>query len=208
MDRNKHLQRGIRLEAFTIGWNVLEGCIAVGAGIVAGSIALTAFGFDSFIETTSGIVLLLHLRDQAREQSENAREAAERRATMIAGALLMILAVVVGFESVRRLAGFGSEAKESTLGLILTGVSLVVMPILAWAKLKTAAALKSRALRADGFETITCAWLSATTLGGLALNAAFGWHWADPAAALVLVPLIFREGLESWRGECHCAGDH
>lgn len=187
---------------------MLEGCIAVGAGIVAGSIALTAFGFDSFIETTSGIVLLLHLRDQAREQSENAREAAEQRATMIAGALLMLLAVVVGFESVRRLAGFGSKAEESTIGLILTGISLVVMPILAWAKLKTATALNSRALRADGFETITCAWLSATTLGGLALNSAFGWHWADPVAALVLMPLIFREGLESWRGECQCADEH
>jgi divalent metal cation (Fe/Co/Zn/Cd) transporter len=89
--------------------------------------------------------------------------------------------------------------------LILTGVSLVVMPILGWAKLKTARALGSGALRADAYETITCAWLSLTTLVGLILNATLGWWWADPLAALVLVPLLVREGLEGWRGDhCHC----
>jgi divalent metal cation (Fe/Co/Zn/Cd) transporter len=88
--------------------------------------------------------------------------------------------------------------------MALTGLSLVIMPVLAYAKLKTARALDSRALRADTYETTTCTWLSLTTLTGLLLTAAFGWTWADPLAALILVPLIAREGLEGWREEeCH-----
>ena len=84
---------------------------------------------------------------------------------------------------------------------MLTAIALVVMPLLGWAKLHTARALGSGALRADAYETITCAWLSLTTLSGLILNAALGWWWADPLAALVIVPLVIREGLEGWRGE-------
>jgi divalent metal cation (Fe/Co/Zn/Cd) transporter len=97
----------------------------------------------------------------------------------------------------RRLLGFGAEAQESKLGIALTAVSLVVMPLLGWVKLRAAASLSSGALRADAYETITCAWLSLTTLLGLILNAAFGWWWADPLAALAIVPLALREGLEA-----------
>ena len=101
----------------------------------------------------------------------------------------------------RRLFGFGSVAEESRLGIVLTAISMIIMPVLGWAKLRTAVALHSGALRADAYETITCSWLSLTTFLGLALNAAFGWWWADPLAALAIVPLAVREGLEGWRGE-------
>ena len=118
--------------------------------------------------------------------------------------LTVVLPVLAGYiviDAGRRLLGFGAEAQKSWVGIALTAVSLIVMPLLGWAKLRTAAGLRSRALRADAYETIACAWLSLTTLAGLALNALFGWWWADPLAALILVPLIVREGLEGLRGE-------
>jgi divalent metal cation (Fe/Co/Zn/Cd) transporter len=97
-----------------------------------------------------------------------------------------------------RLFGYGAEPRPSEIGIIVTAAALVAMPVLAWLKFRTARALRSRALRADAFETIACAWLSATTLVGLALNFAFGWRWADPLAALLLVPMIAREGIEAF----------
>ena len=124
----------------------------------------------------------------------------------MAGTLLLLLAVYIVVDAGRRLLGFGAEAERSILGIALTAVSLVVMPFLGWAKLRTARRLGSGALRADAYETIACAWLSLTTLAGLVLNATLGWWWADPLAALCLVPLIVREGLEGWKDEC-CAGE-
>lgn len=205
--RLPQLRRGVRLEAFTVGWNVLEGLIAVAAGAAAGSIALVGFGVDSFVETTSGVVVGLRLRDELRGRSREHAEQLERRAARVAGLLLVVLAAYVLLEAGRRLLGFGAQARESPVGIALTAVSLVVMPLLGRAKLRTAAALGSRALRADAFETVACAWLSLTTLVGLALNALLGWWWADPAAALALVPLIVREGLEGLRGEEHEAAE-
>jgi divalent metal cation (Fe/Co/Zn/Cd) transporter len=124
----------------------------------------------------------------------------ERRAARGAGFLLLALAVYLIAESAHVL-WTGERPEASTLGIALTSLSLIVMPLLARAKLKTADRLESRALRADAHETIVCAWLSATTLLGLALNAALGWWWADPVAALAMLPLIVREGIEAWRGE-------
>lgn len=182
-----------------MAWNVVEGVIAIAAGWVAGSIALTGFGIDSFIETTSGAVVGWRLRRELRGLSMERAERLERRTARVAGALLMGLAVFILVEAGRRLLGFGEPAQTSAVGIVLTAVSLVVMPVLGWAKLQTARQLGSRALRADAFETIACAWLSLTTLTGLALRASFGWGWADPLAGLVLVPLIVREGWESWQ---------
>ena len=200
------LRRGLLLEGITVAWNLLEGVIAVGAGVVSGSVALIGFGIDSFVETTSAVVVGWRLAGELRGRSAEASERSERRASRIAGALLLVLAVYVVIDAGRRLLGFGEEAEPSLLGIILTAVSLAVMPFLGWVKLRTARALNSRALRADAYETIACAWLSLTTLVGLVLNALLGWWWADPLAALCLVPLIVREGLEGWRGEC-CCGD-
>ena len=204
VSRQQLLQQGIRYEYFSIGWNIIEGCIAVGAGVMAGSVALTGFGIDSFIETASAVVVCWRLSHE-RQGCDGANvEQIERRTARIAGVLLLGLAVYVAVESGRRLLGYGRPAEESLVGITLTAVSAVVMPLLGMAKLQTAKALNSGALRADAYETITCAWLSLTTLAGLALNAGLGWWWADPAAGLVLVPLIVREGIEGLRGGCTC----
>jgi divalent metal cation (Fe/Co/Zn/Cd) transporter len=203
--RRQWLRRGIGLEAATVGWNVIEGVIAVSAGVLASSVALIGFGVDSFVETTSGAVVWWRLRAElvGHLDDDERAEALEHRAGRIAGALLLGLALYVVIDAGRRLSGFGAEAQGSRLGMVLTAISLVVMPVLGWAKLRTAAALGSGALRADAYETIACSWLSLTTLAGLVLNAAFGWWWADPVAALAIVPLVVREGLEGWRGQCH-----
>jgi divalent metal cation (Fe/Co/Zn/Cd) transporter len=195
------LKRAFALEVITVAWNIVEGLIATIAGALAGSVALVGFGVDSFIETASGVVVGWRFHLELRERSPERTEEIERKASRIAGGLLLALAAYILIEAGRRLAGLGREAEESFIGIALTFISLIVMPLLGWSKLRTARALGSKALRADAYETIACAWLSLTTLGGLVLNAAFGWAWADPLAACVLVPLIVREGLEGLRGE-------
>jgi divalent metal cation (Fe/Co/Zn/Cd) transporter len=195
------IRRAVRLETAVIAWNLVEGVVAVAAGVAAESVALLGFGIDSFIELASAVVVLHWLWEEARGTSTAAAELLERRAKRVAGVLLLALAAYITFESVRRLLGYGAQAEESLVGIALTSLSLVVMPLLGWAKLRTAAALRSGALRADAFETIACAWLSLATLVGISLNAIFGWAWADPAAALLLVPLLIREGGEGLRGE-------
>jgi divalent metal cation (Fe/Co/Zn/Cd) transporter len=199
--REALLRRGFLLEVTTLAWNLVEGVVAIAAGTLSSSVALIGFGVDSFVETASAAVVGWRLRAELRGRSPESAEAIERRTSRIAGALLLLLALYITIDAGRRLAGFGAEARESLVGIVLTAVSLVVMPFLGWAKLRTARALGSGALRADAYETIACAWLSLTTLGGLVLNATLGWWWADPLAALLLVPLIVREGLEGWRGE-------
>jgi divalent metal cation (Fe/Co/Zn/Cd) transporter len=142
------------------------------------------------------------LYSELREHAGSAvAEALERRAGRIAGTLLLGLALYIIVDAGRRLLGIGAEARESPLGIGLTAIAAVVMPLLGWAKLRAAAALRSSALRADAYETIACSWLSLTTLSGLILNATLGWWWADPLAALAIVPLVVREGLKGWRGE-------
>ena len=190
------LRRGIALERLTVGYNALEGLIAIVAGLAAGSVALTGFGMDSLIEVTSGVLLWWRLR--AELGSAPLGPAVEARAARWAGILLLALGVYLVVESGRRLLS-QDRPEESRVGIVLMAVSLIVMPLLARAKLRTARALDSRALRADAHETIVCAWLSLTTLCGLALNAAFGWWWADPLAALAMVPLVVREGVEAVR---------
>lgn len=204
LSRPQWLARGWRLELLTISYNLLEGLIGVAAGVIAGSVVLIGFGVDSFVEITSGVVVAWRLKAELRGQPAEAVERSERRAARIAGGLLLVLAGYLLIDSARRLAGFGGRAEESTVGIVLTAVSLVVMPVLGRTKLRTAVALESGALRADAYETIACAWLSLTTLAGLVLNATVGWWWADPLAAIVLVPLIVREGLEGLRGRCGC----
>ena len=208
MNRAALLRRGIRLEGVTVGWNVVEGVVALWSGAIASSVALIAFGVDSFVETTSGAVLWWRLRSELTGDDDPERlERIERRAARVAAAILFALALYIVIDAGRRLLGFGKEARESPIGIALTAVSLAVMPFLGWAKLRTAETLASRALRADAYETISCAWLSFATLAGLALNAALGWWWADPVAALAILPLVVREGLEGWRGEEHEGSD-
>lgn len=187
------LRRGVALEGLTVSYNALEGVVAVTAGLIAGSVALVGFGLDSVIEVASGLVLWWRLRAELEGRSGRF---VETRAARWAGLLLLALALYLVTEAARRLLT-GDRPEESPVGIAICGLSLIVMPLLARAKLRTARALESRALRADAHETIVCAWLSLTTLSGLALNAAAGWWWADPLAGLAMVPLILREGLEA-----------
>jgi len=198
LGREAALRQGITLEGVTVGYNALEGLVAIGAGIAAGSVALTGFGIDSVIEITSGALLWWRLR--AELGLAPLGPTVERRAARGAGFLLLALGLYIVTDSVRVLAT-GNHPESSPIGIGLTVVSLIVMPLLARGKLRVAASLGSRALRADAHETIVCAWLSATTLLGLGLNAVLGWWWADPVAALAMLPLIVREGLEALRGE-------
>jgi divalent metal cation (Fe/Co/Zn/Cd) transporter len=191
------LRRARALEVFTVTWNSLEGLIAVGLGIVAASIALVGFGIDSVIETSSGVILLWRL--QGHRDAADA-EAAERRALRLVGLSLLLLALYVAGDALLSL--FRRNAPEESLpGIALAVISLVVMPLLARSKRRLATQLDSEALRADAVQTIICAYLSVILLAGLALNARWGWWWADPLAALLMVPIITREGLEAWRGE-------
>lgn len=197
------VRRGLLLVAASITWMVIEGVVSVGAGLAAGSVALLAFGIDSFIELGSDFVVAWRLREEQRRSCPERLAAAERKAARLTAALLLVLALYVLIDAGRRLLGFGERAHESHLGLAVTAAALVLMPLLARGKLHVAEGLGSVALRTDAYEAVCCAWLSATTLGGLLLNAVFGWWWADPVAALVLVPLLVKEGLAGWRGgEC------
>lgn len=201
LTRPQLLRRGILLEWLTVGWNVIEGVVAIGAGMVAGSPALIGFGVDSAVETTSGVVLLWRLRSEARGTlDEEAVDVVERRAERLVGIAFLLLAAYVAFESIRSLVT-GEAPEVSPVGIVLTAVSIVVMLWLASQKRRTGEALGSRALVADSKQTYACWYLSVTTLVGLAANALLGWWWADPVAGLVIVVFLLREAIEALRGE-------
>lgn len=205
LGREAGLQRALRLEYLTVGWNVAEGLVGVAAALAAGSVALLGFGIDSFVETASGLVLVWRLRAERRHGAHHA-ERLDRLALRRVGLSLFALAAWVAFDASHAL--LEREAPEpSPVGLALTSLSIAAMLWLARAKRRAAALLGSRALAADAFQTTACFWLSVVTLAGLGLNAALGWWWADPLAALGMVPLLVREGREAWRGEsCSCSG--
>lgn len=206
LSRARWVRLGVWCTAFTLVWNIAEGVVAVWAGELANSVALVGFGVNSFVETASAAVIAWRLWAESRGDAALAHRA-ERTAGKWMGALLLVLALYLAFESARRLAGFGTEAHESRVGLALTALSLMVMPGLYLMKQRVARALNSAAVRADGVQTLTCFWLSVATFLGLLLNAWRGWGWADPAAALALVPLILKEARSAWKGEgCGCAG--
>ena len=199
-NRASLVRRGRRLEYFTIAYNSLEGLIALVAGLMAGSIALVGFGFDSLIEVTSGSALLwrLHLdADEAR------RERVEAVTLRVVGVLFLLLAAYVSYDSIKSLIWRG-RPRESIPGIVLAIASLIVMPLLVRAKRKVARGIKSGALMADSKQTELCTYLSAILLAGLLLNALVGWWWADPVAALIMVPIIVKEGIEGLRGETCC----
>lgn len=199
--RPQLLARGLRLEYLTVGWNIVEGLIAVGAGVVAGSIALIGFGVDSFVETISGAVLVWRLRAEVGGDADEARiERVERRAARLVAVSFLILAAYVAFEAVQALVA-QERPSASPVGIALTTVSIAAMLWLARAKRATGEALGSRALIADSHQTYACWYLSVTTLVGLALNAVLGLWWADPVAALVIALFLLREAREAWAGE-------
>lgn len=196
--REAALTRGVRLEYLTIAWNLLEGLVGIIAGALAGSIALVGFGLDSGVEVFSGAVLLWRLKTDNPE-SENS----ERLAMRLVGVSFLILSAYIGFDAVHSLF-LREPPRESVPGIILAVVSLAAMPLLSAAKRRVARELGSGALHADSRQTDFCAYLSGILLLGLILNAAPGWWWADPVAALVMVPLIAREGIEGLQGKTCC----
>jgi len=198
--READTRHGRRLEYFTLAWNVVEATVSIAAGLVAGSIALVGFGADAVIESLSGLVLLWRL------QTHEPDERREKHALKLVGVCFLVLAAYVATDAVYSL--YRLEAPETSIpGIVIAALSLAVMPLLARAKRRVAVRLNSAALAADSRQTDLCAYLSAILLGGLVLNAAFGWWWADSVAALIMVPIIVREGLQALRGE-FCADCH
>lgn len=204
--RGATLQTALRLEYLTVGWNTVEGLVAVTAAVGAGSIALLGFGVDSFVECASGLVLLWRLFAERKGPDGEAIERIDRRAHRLVGATLLLLAAYVAVDAGTAL-WLRERPRPSIVGVVLTSVSLAAMYWLARAKRRASAALSSKALEADAFQTTACFWLSLITLSGIGLNAAFGWWWADPAAALGMTWFIAKEGVEAWRSEdCECTG--
>ena len=189
-------RRALRLEYFTIGWNVLEAIVAIGAGVVAGSVALVGFGVDSGIEVISAVGLWWRLRTAGPDATVAEESAAERRALYIVAATFFLLAAYIASEAGMALLG-REEPDRSTVGLVLSVLSLLIMPLLAWWKQRTGRQMHSRALVADSVETWVCSYLSLSLLAGVGLHQLFGWWWADPAGALAMLPVIVWQGWET-----------
>jgi divalent metal cation (Fe/Co/Zn/Cd) transporter len=193
-DLGRLRRRGFALEYFSVAWMVAEAGVAVTAGIVAGSVALTGFGLDSVIELASAAIVIWQLRGETAGQDR------DTRAVRLVGVTFFALAAYLTAEGITSLVTAARPA-PSPAGLAITAAALVVMPTLAVAKRRTGRALGSRTLVADSAETAFCAWTSAAALLGVTLNTAFGWWQADPAAGLVIAALAIREGLETFENE-------
>jgi len=195
--REDVVRRARWLNAATIGWNGVEGIVAVAAGVAAGSVSLVGFGFDSGIEVSAALILAWRLR---REQRGGCMQADDRRATRAIAVSFAVLSVYVGVESVRALWS-GAEPDASAVGIVMAGLSLAIMPVLARAKLALAPALGSAAAVADAKQTNLCALLSAVLLVGLTANAFVGWWWADPAAGVAIAGIALAEARRTWTAE-------
>lgn len=196
---------GLWLVGATLAYNVVEAVIALASGAAADSIALVGFGLDSGIEVVAASLLLWRLSLETRRADGDRLERAERRVHRFVGATFLLLALYVSAQ-----AGWTlwtrDAPQESVVGIALATASLVIMPLVSWGKLRAAREIGSAALRAEAKETLACSYLSLALLVGLVANAAGGWWWADPVAALAMVPWLIREGREGIRGE-RCTGD-
>jgi len=189
----------------TLAYNVAEAAIALWFGREADSVALVGFGFDSLIETAAASVLLWRLWVEASGADSTRVKAIEHRVHRFVGATFLVLAAYIVLQSAWTLWNRNAPA-ESPVGIVLAAASLVIMPLVAWAKLRAADEIGSAALRAEAKETIACSYLSFTLLLGLGANAAVGWWWADPVAAVVMVPWLVMEGREGLSGNEDCCG--
>ncbi len=197
MNIDRLYRRGLRLEYFTVGYNVLEAVVSIVFGIIANSIALIGFGLDSIIESLSGLVLIWRLGLHGKI-SEEAEERAEKRAAKFVAITFILLGLYVLYESIKKLAV--EEIPEPSLpGIIIATVSVIVMPLLTWQKYKTGKQINSKALVADSRETLACAFLSIALLLGLGANYLFGFWQADPIVGLIIAAFLFREGWEGWK---------
>ena len=202
--RPESVGRALRLEYLTVGWNVVEGIIAVTAAVIAGSVAILGFGIDSFVECASALVMIWRLRaERDHRMSGDRLEAIEHRARRLVAGSLFLLGGYVTFDAIKTL-WTAERPSFSAVGVTLLALSIAVMLWLARAKRQIARDLGSEAMEADAFQTTACWWLSVTALVGVGLNGLFGWWWADPVAALVIAGLIVREGREAWNGKTCC----
>ncbi len=199
VERQALVLRGKRLQYFTIFWNSLEALVAIVSGLIAGSISLMGFGFDSVIEVTSASSVLWRMHLDSPER----REHAEKISLRIVGWCFLALATYILADAAKALHQREHPA-HSVPGILLAAVSIVVMPLLARSKRDVAMGLESNAMRADATQTDFCTYLSAVLLFGLGSNWLLGWWWADPVAALVMVPIITREGIQGIRARGCC----
>lgn len=196
--------RAVRFARITIGYNIIEGIVAVAAGVVAGAVSLIGFGADSGIEVAAATVVLIRLLTEIRGGRPD--EAKERRALRFIALTFFVLAVYVTAEGIRDLIA-GEKPDTSIVGIVLTGLSVVIMPWLAGAKRKTGLEMNSRLVVADAAETRLCAWLSVSTFAGLLAYAIWGWTWLDPVAGFIIAAFAIMEGKEAWEGELVCDDD-
>jgi cation diffusion facilitator family transporter len=189
-------RRAVLLEWFTVAWNVVEAAVAIGVGLVVGSVALVGFGVDSSVEVISAVVLLWRLYRAGPNASAEEQSGAERKALYLVAATFFLLAAYVLYEAIGALLS-GEGPEVSTVALVLSVVSILVMPTLAYLKGRTGREIGSRALLADTVETWVCTYLSVALLAAVGLNAAFGWWWADPVGALAMLPVILWQGWET-----------
>ncbi|WP_407358682.1 cation transporter [Microbacterium sp. LTA6] len=194
VERRARLHRRVRfIVAFTITYNVFEGIIAVWAGVLASSAALIGFGLDSAVEVLSAAAI-------AWQFTRKNPERWEKGTVRVIGLAFFLLAAYVTIDAV--LALIEQEGPTHTpLGLGITALSLIVMPLLAWLEVRTGRELDSKSVVADAKQLILCVYLSGAVFVGLLLNSLLGWWWADSAAALVVAVLAIREGIEAWRGD-------
>ena len=195
-DRRRLGRRARQLAGFSVAYNVIEGIVAVAAGVAAGSVALVGFGIDSGVEVASGLVILWQFRHPMPESRE-------RLAGQLIACSFILLAVYVTVESVRALIA-QEPPDASTVGIVLGAVSLMVMPFVSVAQRRTGRALGSGAVVGDGNQTLLCTYLSGVLLAGLLLNGLLGWWWADPVAALVIAAVAVNEARAAWRGDDCC----
>ena len=197
MNIDRLYRKGLHLEYFMLGYNILEAIASIVFGSIANSIALIGFGLDSIVESLSALVLIWRLRQHGKI-SVAAEEKLEKRATKFVAITFFILGLYILFESIKKLA-FAEVPEHSLPGIIIAVASLIIMPILTWQKYKTGKQINSRALVADSKETLACAFLSVALLLGLGANYLFGFWQADPIVGLIIAAFLFREGWEGWK---------
>jgi cation diffusion facilitator family transporter len=189
------------LEWFTVAWNVMEAFVAIGVGLVVGSVALVGFGVDSGIEVVSAVALLWRLYRAGPNASTEEQGAAEKKALYLVAATFFLLAAYITYEAIGALIE-GEGPERSTVALVLSVLSLLIMPTLAYLKGRTGREMGSRALVADSVETWVCAYLSVALLAAVGLSATFGWWWADPVGALAMLPVIVWQRWETLEEAC------
>jgi divalent metal cation (Fe/Co/Zn/Cd) transporter len=188
--------RALWLEYLTVGWNVIEAAVAITAGIIAGSAALIGFGVDSAIEVISAVGLLWRLRKAGPHAPVTEESEAEKRALYVVAATFFLLAAYITYDATSALIQ-REEPLTSPAGIVLSVLSLAVMPVLAYAKHRTGREMGSRALVADSKETWVCSYLSLALLVGVGAFALFGWWWADAVGALAMLPVVLWQGWET-----------